>query len=569
MSQPVIWGHPPATYTELVKLYNHETYLAFSRGDYLPYVWPHRALAANLILLYLLLPPFQSRVLFCLRYPLYAFLLYQTFYAVKECRGVGFAVAYGIGMINVFGCILVASFMIVRDARTEFARIEPVKKSGQEEGDISIENGHPQAISRPEDPSSGPSPISSLPSRSQNELRQRQGRGSVTRSDSSSISIDHSASKQKYQWQGLPGSFIYRLFWTVDYFINFRLMGWKHQVSTTPSPPQEVLSSLDPPPPRKPPFPTKPDAAPAVHPYPTRAVLLNSSVITFLFGYISLDVLKNAMMADPYFWGMPLSLSPSPPAYLPELVRSSYSLVKGYRLLISLAGINIALLTIFSLSPLIYGFILGPSILGHWGGEPWMFTPTYGPYSVVLEKGLAGWWGSWWHQIFRAPFSAPGKWISSKMGWPERSVQSQITVMLGAFLCSGIVHAAGSWTSWPETQPFRGPFLFFILQSLGIAINIGLWELWSWGLKKARLSREKVPRWVGKVGNFVYVHTWFYIVAPLLADDFAAMGVWLFEPIPFSIIRGVRGEGWFVWKPSEWIGWYQGEKWWQSGIKLI
>lgn len=52
--------------------------------------------------------------------------------------------------------------------------------------------------------------------------------------------------------------------------------------------------------------------------------------------------------------------------------------------------------------------------------------------------------------------------------------------------------------------------------------------------------------WVGTVG-------WLYLTGPLLADDFARCGIWLFEPVPVSIVRGGLGERWWCWG-GRWVG---------------
>ena len=188
----------------------------------------------------------------------------------------------------------------------------------------------------------------------------------------------------------------------------------------------------------------------------------------------------------------------------------------------------------------------------------------YGSYSMVLRKGLAGWWGGWWHQTFRFAFEAPTTWALQKLGWEKRSFRGKALSMILAFTLSGSLHACGSYSLWPETNPLRGPFAFFVLQPVGVGLQMGFSTL----LKRAGVT-DRVPMWVRGVGNFAYVHFWFYHVAPLLTDDFARGGIWLMEPVPVSVLRGfglgLEGEGWWCW---HWplVGWHTGERWWQSGI---
>ena len=117
---------------------------------------------------------------------------------------------------------------------------------------------------------------------------------------------------------------------------------------------------------------------------------------------------------------------------------------------------------------------------------------------------------------------------------------------------------------WPATRPLKGPFTFFVLQPMGVVLQMGFSEL----LGRVGI-REKLPGWLRGAGNFAAVHIWFYYTAPLLTDDFARGGIWLFEPIPVSIWRGLgfgpEGEGWWCWH-GKIVSWYWGKRWWQSGL---
>jgi hypothetical protein len=42
----------------------------------------------------------------------------------------------------------------------------------------------------------------------------------------------------------------------------------------------------------------------------------------------------------------------------------------------------------------------------------------------------------------------------------------------------------------------------------------------------------------------IVVLVWCILTGPLVADDLAATGLWLYEPVPVSFIRGLKGEGW-------------------------
>ena len=131
-----------------------------------------------------------------------------------------------------------------------------------------------------------------------------------------------------------------------------------------------------------------------------------------------------------------------------------------------------------------------------------------------------------------------------------------------AFTLSGLLHMCGSYTQIGDTFPVRGPLCFFLCQIGGVAVQIGI-----------LLAMKKIgaPTWVKRTVNFVYTHVWFYYTAPLLVDDFARGGVWLFEPVPISIFRGLglgsKYDGVWQWH-GRIVDWHSGKHWWDSGIAL-
>jgi len=540
------WSTPPATYRQLVTLYEKQYNDSVARGDFEPYVWPYRSFGVYIALVYLLLPPTRSRAVFYARYPVFAFLIYWSLKASRDCRSATVAVGYGIGLLDAWSILWLSSLIIFNDARGDFRRIELVERlenANDTSGETARQEGNP------------------VTSRSVGTegLRNRHPNGLASHTEiddwSSAPPTKGASSSPEYAWQPLPPSFRHRLDWVCDLVSNFRGLGWSHRVASVPSPPPSVLNTLHPS--------SKPTPATlpiGISRYPTARAAVRKNLITLVFGYLALDAIKVTMMADPYFWG--LTSSP-PPSYLPALITSSPVLTRTYRLVLSLAGAYVALQSIFALTAPFFVGIIGPRYLGL-RAEPWQYPDHYGSYSTVFRKGLAGWWGAWWHQTFRFAFEAPQKWMVRKLGWDEREMKAKMLGLVVAFTCSGCLHAAGSSTLWPPTRPLKGPFTFFVLQPVGIILQMGM----SLVLEKMGIM-ERLPGLVRGLGNFVAVHVWFYYTAPLLTDDFARGGIWLFEPIPVSLLRGMgwglEGEGWWCWK-GRLVGWYWGKRWWQSGV---
>ena len=524
------WSTPPASYRDLVDLYERQFKEAIVRGDYVPYVWPYRSFAGVLVILYFLIPPTYSRLVYYTRYPLFAFNVYWAIKAIKECRSAAVSTGYGIGLIDAWGLLWLASLIIFNDARNDFKRIEWIDRE-ERSGPIIVKHGDAKSTAVANGNSSG------------RELRIRQPNGSLSK-ESSKPTASTTPPETGYAYRTLPTALHARLSWTYDLLTGFRGVGFNHLIPGMPSPPPHVLASL--------PHPPKPTQAPPYN--PSNKALFRGTIFNLIVGYLALDILKAIMMADPYFWG---NLTAAPPSYLPTMITTSPAATKLYRLLLSFAGIYTALASIFALSPLqlliLPKWVLGPRV------EAWHYPPMYGNPRALWDRGLIGFWSQWWHQTFRFGFQAPTVWLCKNLGLNEKGQTAKLLGLVIAFGCSGCLHAAGSYTMWPETKPLS-PATFFWLQPLGI---IGQQAL-TFGLKRTGIA-GRVPRWMGGLTRVVGMVTWFWWTANFFTDDVARGGIWLFEPIPISFVRGARREGWIWWSTGV-VGWHAGDRWWESGI---
>ncbi|MCJ1235562.1 hypothetical protein MMC14_003533 [Varicellaria rhodocarpa] len=529
-----LWSTAPSTYRDLVTLYSKQADEAISKGEYSPYVWPYRSFGVYLVIFYFLLRPSTSITLRYARYPLFMFLVYTCVSAIRECKSGAVAMGYGIGLLHSWGMLWLASLMIFNDARRVFKRIEKrevVEASGALNESLQSSEEHNPGLN------ANGSRLQGL--------------------ENNTDCVDDK--KTKYAWQSLPSTFLTRCDWVYDLLCNFRGTGWSYQISSIPGPPSYILHDLDP-------SMTK-DSPPISKTgnirYPNIPSLLRTKGTTFILLYLALDTLKVVMMLDPYFWGL---IDSAPPEYLPTFISTSSILTRTYRLQLSLAGTVTALNTIFNLAPVFLGGLLGTHFLGV-RGEAWHYPDTYGSYKNILTNGIAGAWGGWWHQTFRFGFEAPTMWIAKRLGWEKKSLQTKTLSLVIAFGCSGCLHACGSYTTWPPTNPIAGPACFFWLQPLGIGAQM----LFAGGLKRLGV-RDRLPLWLRGLGNLIFVHVWFYHTAPYLTDDFARCGIWLFEPVPVSFLRGMgwglAGEGWWCWHMPL-VRWHSDDgKWWRSGLAI-
>ncbi|KAK4548422.1 hypothetical protein LTR36_009332 [Oleoguttula mirabilis] len=528
-----------------VVLYQDELY--FSRidsGKAHPFIYPWAAIGAVVVILYLLIDHRQSVTLRWLRYPVFALLVAFQAWCTQTNRARNSAAAFGVGLISCWGCLWVASIMIFNDCQADFKRIER------------LSDGETESQSKPatDGTANGSAHASS-------DLRQRR---SLATSAESSSTKGPAQRHGKLFWQSYPTApMTERLDWVADVFCSFRGVGWTWQTSGIPPPPRWVEAQLD----------GKDDIQEVAEPirtsntgirrYGDRSRLVRDAAISLVIGYITLDVAKTIMNRDPYFWGY---VDAPAPTYLPAILRHSYTLTHLYRLLVSLSAIYTALWTIFKLGPAFFCGVLGPKWLGV-RGEAWQNPlDMYGSFSLVLDKGLAGWWGGWWHQTFRFAFEVPATRLMGALGVDKRSPTGKALSLFVAFFLSGCIHACGSYTQLGDTRPILGPMRFFLLQGVGILAQTLLVQL----LAKAGIT-TKCPKTLCQLTNLVVVHVWLYYTAPLLVDDFARGGVWLYEPIPFSPLRGLGfgapDDHFFCWWYQR-VWWRTGKHWWDTGISL-
>ncbi|KAL1613542.1 hypothetical protein SLS54_010513 [Diplodia seriata] len=545
---------PPATHSEALAQIYARYDAAISSGDFVPFVYPWAAFGALLCFVYLLVPHYNSPFLKSLRYPVWALNAYWSVHAVLYTRARNIAPAFGVGLLSSWSLLWTFTLLVAHDAQTDFARIERTEgaSASLRSNGSAASNGTTVKDKPPSDS------LTVLTIKDVDLAAERKRLGTTA---------GPSQRKGTFAWQHFPLSpFIERLDWVADVFCNFRGMGWNWRISGLAPPPRWVQEQLHAN--SGTPLSSKPDThrgADGTRQPQTRGEALRAGWTTLVTGYLLLDLFKVVVLHDAYFWGV---IDAPAPAFLPSFVRASPVLTRTYRLLVTLSAIKWALTAIFALAPIAFVGLLGPRVIGA-RACAWMYPDTFGAFTpTVLDKGLAGWWGGWWHQTFRFAFAAPSKRLIAALSLPPRSLPAKAIQLLTAFALSGCLHAAGSYTQAGRTHPLSGPFAFFVLQAFGVVAQM---------LLVRALARVVVPpgtpRWVRRAGNFAFVHVWFYYTAPLLADDFARGGIWLFEPVPLSPLRamgfGDTDAHWNCWRSregSDWVRWVSGRRWWESGV---
>lgn len=293
------------------------------------------------------------------------------------------------------------------------------------------------------------------------------------------------------------------------------------------------------------------------------ASFIRGRIVTIVVHYLILDFLSVSMMKDPYFIigpdASPLRTAPLP-AHLASLPPAALLV---YRQLWSIAGVLSAITAVFKLNDLAQYYLAG-RLLFPMRAELWQHSSTFGSFAQVLDRGLPGFWGAWWHQTFRAQFVAPARWLLDRGLVVGGGPAAALVMIVVSFTQSGLLHASGSVSSVPATLPWRPP-LFFLLQMVGVGLQTAV-------AGAARKQLSSLPRAARRVGNLVFAAAWLHYTSIFFIDDLASAGIWLLEPVPVSLFRflgcGHPGDHWYRWDRDYFPRWYSAGHWWQSGFAI-
>ncbi|SPO00928.1 uncharacterized protein DNG_03676 [Cephalotrichum gorgonifer] len=327
----------------------------------------------------------------------------------------------------------------------------------------------------------------------------------------------------EYYWEPFPADapFSHRFNWAMDLVTNLRGEGWNFAVPTIPHPtlPETPGSG------ERAKLESIPKTAQAGYSRcNTTKEYLVRRIGSLALAYILLDAISTLMVMDPFFilgttdWPLPpyLAVVPGPVLYT------------GRSLLVLFAVYAFVFLVLAYID-LIQFFIGGYFFPVR--REPWCHCSIFGSTTEVLDRGLAGFWGGWWHQTFRVPFTAPVIWLVGRGYLPRRSKAARYAGYLSAFLNSALLHGSGSYTAVPPTKLHRLP-LFFGLSAIGVLFQQAVCHACGDAL-------DRLPRTVRRAGNLLFVAFWLQLTCWPLAAEFASAGVFILEPVPVSIFRGL------------------------------
>lgn len=525
---------------------------ALDHGVYTPFILPLDLLPVISCAVAIALSPRERYKSLIVRWAAALISFAHMLWRWPQARTIGLACGYGIGLSGFWGLIMIVNLLLIHDPATDFERIEYVPESEDLSPGLHV-NGHASSTAR--DTSEKPNGIIS-----------RAQRRSATQKSGHSQLVDGATVASRLRWQSRPARGRHLVDWTIDLMTSFRLINWSMRIS---------IKTYNAQPPEGKPIQFSEKAKSSNVGAMSR--LQKSAITSFLTYYIILDLLKTALMTDNYWLGLAPLDSPSAWSWLRGLEVIIPGSTKFCRLGISLTAVVSALTIIFSLNPLFFGTIIprlfGQDIYNYTRcplEEPWMYPPQWGSmFKTVREKGLAGMWSTWWHQMFRFGISEPSRLLIAKLQLNPRGRLARFVQLFIAFGLTAGIHAFASSTTFSiiPGKP-RDPFLFFISQAVGITLQTEI--------SRVLNSAVHFPKPIRQTGNLAFVVVFLWYIGPWLADDFARCGIWLFEPLPFSIFRGLGfgpGDVWAPWfQGSEvwnWIGLWKGKHWYDSGLAIL
>ncbi|KFY15347.1 hypothetical protein V492_02062 [Pseudogymnoascus sp. VKM F-4246] len=515
---------------------------AIASGVKRPLLFPQVLFSLALLAGFLLIDHRKNRILYQLRWPVWLSIIAVEVSNIRYRVSVEPAVSYVSGVASVWFIVWSTMWLILERPQFTAKRIERRRKA--------TENGLRAASGRTTREAEN---MGYTINRNGNSLKpQIKHTAALPTTEKDLIETKDSKGECEYYWQSYPDAFGERLVWVLDLIFSFRGRGWNFSIPTNPGFPEDVAAFLGE-------TVSESDKSltsrTGIKTFRTRKELARHVIPMFILSYLILDVCKFQIIHDPFFRTGDDSL-PSP-AYLEGLPPFLITRIRRNSVIISL----ITFIQFHALLvPIIGSLILGPNVL-RIRGEPWMYATTWGGPFTILDKGLGGFWGSWWHQTFRAGFTAPTNYLIHK-GWlRENSMITQLIVITIAFIISGSMHAVGSFVQVLPTHPER-QLAFFLLQIVAVIAQISF-------CAALRPLIEKLPLWARRTGNGIFAYLWLYATCPLFTDDMSAGGTWLYEPVLISPLRwmrlGPKGYGWWTWAHAD-IGWYEGKHWWESGL---
>ncbi|PVH82036.1 hypothetical protein DL98DRAFT_587045 [Cadophora sp. DSE1049] len=239
-----------------------------------------------------------------------------------------------------------------------------------------------------------------------------------------------------------PSSWYKRFIWVSKLVISFRYISWATSSNQT------VLYSSQPPPPSS--------------KSRTTFVIQKHLLIAFCIGIM--DVTNLYQYFDPYMQ-IETSIDEAFPRRLggffakyhldflsPRFVRIIVLGLQQYSVFTLIGAIPAALFVSLG----------GVGLVDDFWGRVENWPSVMGSPLAISQRGLRGFWGGFWHQLFRNLLTGPGKAVCRALDLPERSTTKYAIQVTVAFTISSALHSATLPRNIPNVSAMRYASFFWM-----------------------------------------------------------------------------------------------------------
>ena len=182
--------------------------------------------------------------------------------------------------------------------------------------------------------------------------------------------------------------------------------------------------------------------------------------------------------------------------------------------------------------------------------SPHTSPPYFGSFSTVLDRGLAGLWGEWWHQHMRVMASSPGAWAADRLPKLPRGGRARYAfITLTTFALTGVTHMGMIPAALAAANTLRlKVWLFFMAQGAGVVLEALFLDAAglrhpppprdgaksrTWIEAAARRRESSARKSARRALTLAWVLAYLCLTIPLLHRAYDDLGWWkLWPPLP-------------------------------------
>ncbi|KAJ5218174.1 uncharacterized protein N7498_000273 [Penicillium cinerascens] len=166
--------------------------------------------------------------------------------------------------------------------------------------------------------------------------------------------------------------------------------------------------------------------------------------------------------------------------------------------------------------------------------EPEHWPPVFG--RMLDAFTLRNFWGKFWHQFLRQPFTAVSSFVARDvLHFSRPSILEQYTNIFFVFLLSGVLHLMANLVDGVPVER-SGAMPFFLSMVLGIMIEDGFQAFWT-RVHPAADSTEDTTPWWKRVVGLAWVFLWLGVTSTWYLHPLSQLPKDEITMVPFSVVE--------------------------------